>query len=275
MRSLAGLAIVLTCGLATNAAAQAGLAQPTHDSLTRAAFAPGAEADVLDRMLERDQFLDGAAVRWSSSEIRLSDAAHGGAVDSLRVSVAGALATPGALALRPDLAEFDARAYDVTLIRSWPGAVSFGGKKFAVDVSPHAGLGVGNRGGSAEAGAEVRLAPKTREERAVEQLKDMGVGDGAVFGDRGRWYLFAAASGRAVGLNMLRNDTGWDRAGWTTDATSELVGDAHVGVGWRKGSVQTSFGVVHREVRGENMIFGQKTQDDTVAAFSFSIRPGR
>ncbi|OYW84618.1 MAG: hypothetical protein B7Z22_10280, partial [Hyphomonas sp. 32-62-5] len=24
------------------------------------------------------------------------------------------------------------------------------------------------------------------------------------FGDRGRWYIFAAASGRAVGLNMLR-----------------------------------------------------------------------
>jgi hypothetical protein len=273
MRSLAGLAIVLTCGLATTAAAQVRPADRVHHELTRAAFAPDADAPALDRMLERDEFLDGHAIRWSSSEVRLSDLGRGGAVDSLRVSIAGVVDAPGAL--RPDRAEFDARAYDVTLIRSWPGAVSFGGKKFALDVSPHAGVGVGNRGGSAEAGAEVRLAPKSREERAVEQLKDLGVGDGAAFGGRGRWYLFAAASGRAVGLNMLRNDSGWDRAGWTTDATSSLIGDAHIGVGWRKGSVQTSLGVVHREVRGENMIFGQKTQDDTVAAFSFSIRPGR
>ena len=36
---------------------------------------------------------------------------------------------------------------------------------------------------------------------------------------------------------MLHGETGWDRAGWTTDATSTLIGDTQVGVGWRKGAV--------------------------------------
>ena len=111
-----------------------------------------------------------------------------------------------------------------------------------------------NYGGSAEAGATLRVSRD--EQAAAERLKDMGVGDGADFGERGRWYLFAAASGRAVGLNMLHSDSGWDRAGWTTDPTSALIGDAQVGVGWRKGAMQTSFGYIHREVKGQHMICG-------------------
>jgi hypothetical protein len=264
MRRLAYAAIVLSMGGAGPAAA----AQ---------AFAPASSARALNQaaFAEREAVVDGQPTRFNSGEVQLSGRAKG-PVDSLRVSVGGVLETPGGLALDPARAQFETRDYDVSLIRTWPKAVSFEGKAFDLDVSPHAGVGVGNRGGSAEAGAELRLsAPRTREERAVEQLKDMGVDDGARFGDQGRWYLFAAASGRAVGLNMLRNEGDWDRAGWTTDPTSQLVGDAQVGVGWRKGSVQTSFGVVHREVRGENMIFGQKTQDDTVAAFTFTIRPGQ
>ena len=74
---------------------------------------------------------------------------------------------------------------------------------------------------------------------------------------------------------MLRSERGWNRAGWSTDTTGALVGDAQVGVGWRKGDMQSSFGVIHREVKGKHMIFGQKTHDDTVAAFTFSFRPQR
>jgi hypothetical protein len=101
----------------------------------------------------------------------------------------------------------------------------------------------------------------------------MGVNDGLSLGDQGRWYLFMAVSGRAVGMNMLRDVNDWDRAGWTTDPTSTLIGDGQVGVGWRKGSVQSSFGYVHREVKGQHMIFGQKTYEDSLVAFTFSIRP--
>ena len=108
----------------------------------------------------------------------------------------------------------------------------------------------------------------------ASRLNDLGVRDGAAYGDQGRWYLFAAASGRAVGLNILRNErAGWDRDGWSTDTSSALIGDAHVGVAWRKGAMQTSLGYIHREVKGEHMIYGQQTKDDSVVAFSFSIKP--
>ena len=163
---------------------------------------------------------------------------------------------------------------DVMAVRSWPGAIRFSSEKLQFDVAPHAGLGVSPSGGQAEGGATLTVS-KSRGEQAMERLRDMGVKDGAGFGDTGRWYLFAAASGRAVGMNMLRGEHGWDRAGWSTDETSALVGDAQLGVGWRKGDMQTSFGVVHREVKGKYRIFGQETRDDTVAAFTFSFRPQR
>ena len=164
---------------------------------------------------------------------------------------------------------------DVTLTRRWPGAVSFVSKSgVEFDVIPHAGLGMGSAGGQAEGGAMLTVST-SREQQAMARLRDMGVEDGARLGDQGRWYLFAAASGRAVGLNMLRGENGWDRAGWTTDPTGALVGDAQVGVGWRKGDMQSSFGVIHREVKGKHMVFGQQTRDDTVAAFTFSFRPQR
>lgn len=164
---------------------------------------------------------------------------------------------------------------DVTLVRNWPGALSFRSESgLEFDVAPHAGLGVGSRGGQAEGGAMLTVS-KSREQQAMDRLRDMGVEDGAKLGDAGRWYLFAAASGRAVGLNMLRGENGWDRGGWTTDPTGALVGDVQLGVGWRKGDTQSSFGVIHREVKGKHMAFGQRTRDDTVAAFTFSFRPQR
>jgi hypothetical protein len=163
---------------------------------------------------------------------------------------------------------------DVMAVRSWPGAISFSSRRLEFDVAPHAGFGASRLGAQAEGGATLTVS-KSRTDQAMERLRDMGVKDGAGFGDKGRWYLFAAASGRAVGLNVLRGEHGWDRAGWTTDTTGALVGDAQVGVGWRKGDVQSSFGVIHREVKGKYRVFGQETRDDTVAAFTFSFRPQR
>lgn len=225
-------------------------------TLVMAAVAAGsaaAQAPVPDITLD---ILNRAA--FATREVRLTS--H----DSLRIDADRLrLAPPGLTDNR----------VDVTLVRRWPGAVSFrseGGLEF--DVAPHAGFGVGSAGGQAEGGAMLTIS-KSREEQALERLRAMGVEDGSSFGEKGRWYLFAAASGRAVGLNMLRGEHGWDRAGWTTDSTGALVGDAQVGVGWRKGDMQSSFGVIHREVKGNHMIFGQQTRDDTVAAFTFSFRP--
>jgi hypothetical protein len=299
MRPLAIAATVLTCAAATAAGAQtsayaamtgqtfAGQAplstqiQPatgdveTLALLNSAAFAPATAStsvDPISRLIEREAYGPGQGlVRWTSGETQLTPAAAGGPVDSLRVSVGGVFRAPGGSPLNLSRAQYDANAYEVALTRDWPAAFAFSGARFGVDLTPHAGLGVTSIGGSAEAGATLRLM--NRDSIAAERLSALGVRDGAAFGERGRWYLFAAASGRAVGLNMLHNDTGWDRAGWTTDATSTLIGDTQLGVGWRKGAVQSSFGYIHREVKGQNRLWGLDTKPDSMVAFSFSIRP--
>lgn len=259
MRSLAFAAIVLTSG----AAAGGCLAQ------TRIVLPPVSQDFAA---LDEAAFAAHPMTRIGSTDIALPQTRRT-SLDSLRVSV-GEVVAPTGQTLFLDRAQYDAKAIDVSLLRDWPAAFSFDAGKLGVDLSPHAGVGMGSRGGSAEAGARVELS-KRRDDQAVQRLRDLGVREGEGFGDRGRWYLFAAASGRAVGLNMLRNENGWDHGGWTTDPTSTLVGDAQVGVGWRKGDLQTSFGYMHREVKGDHMIFGQQTREDSMLAFTLSIKPGR
>jgi hypothetical protein len=266
MRRLAFVAIVLGCGAASAASAQA----LSGSALARAPFASSTPSDTFSALVDQKA---AAPVAWTSSAVQLSRRDEG-PVDSLRVTAGPVIDAPAGLPVHLDPRRLDDKAYEVSVIRNWPRAMAFDNGKFDIDVSPHAGLGVTSAGTSAEAGAELRLS-QSRDDKAADRLRAMGVSDGAHFGDQGRWYLFAAASGRAVGLNMLRNDLGWDRAGWTTDPTSTLIGDAQVGVGFRKGAMQTSFGFIHREVKGQHMIWGQQTRDDSLVAFSLSIKPQR
>ena len=293
MRPLAILATVLTCAAAHAAGAQSPAyaamtgharmftqAEPVPSSevttmalLNGAAFAPATvstDVDPISQLIAHETYEPGAGlVRWTSGQVQLSPAS-GGAVDSLRVSVGGVVRTSrGSLNLNH--AQYSSEAYEVALTRDWPAAFAYDGARFGIDVTPHAGVGVTNLGGSAEAGATLRLM--RGDNAAAQRLKAMGVQDGASFGQRGRWYLFAAASGRAVGMNMLHGDAGWDRAGLSTDATSALIGDTQLGVGWRKGAMQTSFGYIHREVKGRNLLWGLDSKPDSMVAFSFSIRP--
>ena len=229
------------------------------------------------RILDADRYYDGAGpVTWRSNAFT-RQAQAGGPIDSVRVSVAGAAPTAAYAPLtlvRPDAdGVYELRDVDVTVTRGWPGAVSLRGRKFALDVTPHAGLGLGGAGGSAEAGATVRLGKKRNMgDRVTDAL---GVHDGdEAFGDRGRWYIFAAASGRAVGLNMLRGQNGdWSRAGLTQDTTSRLIGDSQAGVAWRRGPMQASLGYIHREIKAREGIMGLATQKDDVVALSFSLKP--
>ena len=145
--------------------------------------------------------------------------------------------------------------------REWPSAVRFK----AIEITPHAGLALGEAGLGAEAGAVVSLQ---------DRLTSLGPRDGRRFGDRGRWYVFAATSGRSVGLNMVRGADGeLRRAGWSTDATSALVSDAQAGVGWRRGSMQASVGYIHREIKPRHGIMGLETKDDDLVAVSLSFKP--
>jgi hypothetical protein len=279
MRRLAILAIVLGSAAATSAGAQAtSSSEDIARALSSAAFAPrtgsAAAAEPLGQVLDREAYAPGLGpIRWTSNEVRLSPPSAGGPVDTLRISLGGVV-TPGGLPLALDRGQFETDAYDVSIVRDWPSAFSLPTKLVDVDLSPHAGVGVTSLGASAEAGAELRLSQRLGE-TATARLRALGVRDGAALGDQGRWYLFAAASGRAVGLNMLHDGSDWNRAGWTTDATSALVGDAQVGVGWRRGALQTSLGYVHREMKGAHMIWGQDTRQDSMVAFSLSIKPRR
>ena len=291
MRTLAGLATVVICVGAAGAAgaqtlpliaAQAGThsdpaAADTAAVLNQAAFVPRGYAEQTDPaafLLGREGYQPGAGVvRWTTDQAALASA--DGHVDSLRVSIGGVLKSPLGLPLARAPSQFDAQAYEIALTRDWPGAMSFEGRTFGFDVSPHAGFGVGNQGGSAEAGAMVQVSKReSLSETAAQRLKALGLRDGARFGDRGRFYLFAAASGRAVGLNKLHTATGWDRS-WSQDATSTIVGDAQVGVGWRKGPMQTSLGYMHRQTKGQHMLYGVDPKDDDMVAFSLSIKPHR
>lgn len=269
MRLWAGLAIAICAG----GAAQAQILSPAASDLMNAAFAPQARADdpIGDIFNGRTEDYRGGPVRWTTNRLQLKPTPSG-AVDTVRLSIGGTLRAPGAVPLNLDSAALDANAYELSVTRDWPAAFSLETSRYDLDLTPHAGFGVSNTGGQAEAGAKVTFGQ--RAQSAVEaRLKGLGVTDGSAFGNQGRWYLFAAASGRAVGLNMLRNNGGWDRAGWTTDPASRIVGDAQVGVGWRKGLLESSFGYIHREVKSERMLLGQESRDDSMVAFSLSIKP--
>jgi len=228
------------------------------------------------RILDADRYYDGAGpVTWRSNAFT-RQAQAGGPIDSVRVTMAGVAKTAAVAPLtlvRPDADAYELQDVDVTVTRGWPAAVSLKGRTFALDVTPHAGVGFGGAGGSAEAGATVRLGKKKNMGDRVNDALGVREGD-AAFGDRGRWYIFAAASGRAVGLNMLRGQNGdWTRAGLSQDVTSRLIGDSQAGVAWRRGPMQASLGYIHREIKAKEGIMGLATQKDDVVALSFSLKP--
>lgn len=262
MRRGLGLQLVLVCAAA--GAARAGDLKLSPYAIEPSDIGP---LDAVSSLFSQSSpASDAAPVNWRSTQAPLARNTR------LRISLADPELAPGAAGIPTLRAGAEAEAYEISVVHDWPGAVSFNTGRVGVDVSPHAAVGMTPYGTVAEAGARVELSQR-KDDAAKRGLSAIGVSDGSRFGDKGRWYLFAAASGRAVGLNMLHSDAGWARAGWTTDQSSTLVGDAQVGVGWRKGPMQTSFGVLHREVKGEHLYWGTATKPDTVAGFTFAIRP--
>lgn len=159
-------------------------------------------------------------------------------------------------------ARFEAAQRDVTYIRAWPFVAGEGGA-LQFELTPHAGVGVNAEGGTAEAGATIR----------VGQL-EVADGEVAYDEDQGRWYLFAAGTGTAVGLNWARGMEGWDRR--LSHDTGSFIGDAQIGVAWRQGDTQTSFGYVHREVTADGVHGGTGIDRDATEGFvalQFSVRP--
>ena len=159
-------------------------------------------------------------------------------------------------------ARFEVSQRDISYIRAWP-LVSGESGAVQVELTPHAGVGVNALGGTAEAGATIRVG-----------RLEVADGEYAFAEDQGRWYLFAAGTGTAVGLNWARGMEGWNRQ--VSHDSGSFIGDAQVGVAWRRGDTQTSFGYVHREISAEGVAGGTGIDLDATEGFvalQFSIRP--
>jgi hypothetical protein len=192
-----------------------------------------------------------------------------GHTDRLRLRTRGELrrADGAPVPLTPmDEAVYDPDGYDLRYTRGWQVARGYTRSGLEVTLTPHAGFGVGDRGSTAEAGATLRIG--SRADRILPE-------GSAAFGERARWYIYAAGSGTAVGYNFARTRDGeFARSGYSRDSGS-FLGDASIGVALRKGDIQGSFGLVYREIEAEGMT-GHGIDNDVsegLVAFQLSIKP--
>ncbi|WP_439478256.1 lipid A-modifier LpxR family protein [Brevundimonas sp.] len=190
--------------------------------------------------------------------------------DRLRLRTEGPLRRVDGSPLPPgplDPAAYEAEHYDLTYTRGWTEILGRTASGLDVALTPHVGLGVGSRGGTTEAGATLRIGPD------LDQLVPEGE---EAFGQRPRWYLYAAGSGRAVGYNWARNRDGeFARSGVSHDS-GVFMGDASLGVAMRRGAVQSSIGLIYREIGVEGLRAGHGVDTDVsegVLAFQLSIKP--
>jgi hypothetical protein len=154
----------------------------------------------------------------------------------------------------------------VTVERSWPAMLQT--RRYQFEIVPHAGVGVSEGGQLAEAGATVQVGKRLKTQ--IGEALNVGSGE-ALYGDRGRWYLFGAYKGRAVGLNLLR--TGWSMRGdGLTADRGGFMGVAQTGVGWRKGGLQASLGYTYATVTTRMWGSRQKTHEEKLG-LSVSLRP--
>lgn len=196
---------------------------------------------------------------------------EGGAYnDRLRLRTEGRIRRADGAPLPPgplDPAAYDAEHYDVTYVRGWTETLGQTESGLDVTLTPHIGVGVGSRGGSTEAGATLRIG------RDLDRMVPEGT---EAFGERPRWYVYAAGSGRAVGYNFARTRDGdYARSGVSHDS-GNFMGDASIGVAVRRGAMQSSIGLVYREVGVEGLRAGSGIDTDVsegLLAFQLSIKP--
>ncbi|MDO8295885.1 MAG: hypothetical protein Q7T19_05520 [Caulobacter sp.] len=92
------------------------------------------------------------------------------------------------------------------------------------------------------------------------------IGPSGMSGRKGRWFVFAAGSGQAFGLNLMRDPLhGWKPAGWSVERLAEF-GKAQLGIGWRRGSQQIAVSAARREISAYGM-----SREDTVLGVTFTV----
>ncbi len=209
----------------------------------------------------RDAFIASQSEAWFAGN---------GFTDRLRVTARGELRRADGAPVPPralDARAYDSEAYDVTYTRGWVAAQGRTASGLEVSLTPHAGVGFGSDGTTAEAGATLKIG---------EGLDRLAPDGDEAFGERARWYVYAAGSKRAVGYNFARTRDGdFARSGMSHDEGA-FLGDASIGVAYRRGPVQSSFGVVYREIEanGIRAYNGIKTDvSEGLVAFQLTIRP--
>ena len=90
--------------------------------------------------------------------------------------------------------------------------------------------------------------------------------DGRAFGAQPRWFLFAAARGRALGYSFL-GDSEHGTGGLALERGG-FFGEAQVGLGWRRKSTQVSLSFVQQEI--DVRLFDVEDVEEHRAALTFT-----
>ena len=193
-----------------------------------------------------------------------------GFTDRLRVTARGEPRRADGAPVPPralDARTYDGESYDVTYTRGWIAARGRTASGLEVSLTPHAGVGFSSNGTTAEAGATLKIG---------EGLDRLAPDGDEAFGDRARWYVYAAGSRRAVGYNFARTRDGdFARSGMSHD-TGAFLGDASVGVAYRRGAMQGSVGIIYREIEANGIKAYNGINTDVsegLVAFQLTIRP--
>ncbi len=140
---------------------------------------------------------------------------------------------------------------------------------FAGKYEPRFDLHLVRKGDTDQAQLEVSFARKAVAPTPIVTRLGLAAAAPPRVRDKGHWFVFAAGGSNAVGLNLLNDPQGQlRRAGWSSEHVA-AVGSGQLGIGWRKGPLQASFGAVERELSA----YG-RTVNEKFLAFTLSFTPG-
>lgn len=207
--------------------ARAADLQPSSTILFDAAYAGRARGDA------GFTYQPGAGlVRWTLGDTLSPDQTRG-----LVVSTATLEANPLASLLRPSKAT-GADAFELAYVRNWPAAVNLQAGRLALDITPHASVGLSSAGSQlAEIGAMARVG--------LRMMEAIGAGE-AVHGSK--LFLFAGASRRSTGLNLLKSQN-LQRKIAANGVGDGSVREAEAGLGFRNGALSASLGYTYEKTR--------------------------
>lgn len=229
---------------------------PTHDWSTS-----------LDRQINTASLSDGADASFTQ-EIHATEISFQSSHFTERLSIRQLVPAAGSeTSPWRNLPMADSANLDLAYQRDWTPAHRQLRHGLEVALTPHAGVTYGAEGATAQAGATLRIG---------KNLRDLAPDGDDAFGDRPRWYLFAAGSRTAVGYNLQRGRDGeLARSGFSHDKGGS-IGDATIGVAYRRGPIETSLGLVYRENQADGLRKFEGLRNDVdegILAFQFAFRP--